>query len=238
MAQKLYQGSSKTLYDTDEEYALIMVFEDSLRLSQDKTLHISGKGGINNMISSYLMQKLDMIGIENHLIEKINMKKQLIQRTEIYPVQIHISTLACDRYVNNLGMEEGFVFDLPVVDYRIKNSRLNYPSVNEHQIINFGWMTQYELKELRKLAIRIHDFLVGLFVSVNIRMVDIKLEFGRVFNGEEFIPMLIDEVSPDTCRLWDMDTNQKLCFEAGIEGDGSQLILAYQEVLSRLNICK
>lgn len=235
MKEKIYKGTSKTLYQSDEDYALIMSFEDTMRLSKDKIIEISGKGAINNAISAYIMQKLDMIGIDNHMIEKINMKRQLIQFVDIYPIQIHISTIASGRYVSEFGMEDGFVFESPIIDYKIKNKELNYPIINESQIINFGWLSKYELKEIKNSALRIHDFLAGLFAGIGIRMVDVKLEFGRVFNGEDFVTMLVDEISPDTCRLWDMHSNEKLCYEIAFENP-DKVIIAYREVLKRLNI--
>lgn len=235
MKEKVYKGSSKTLYQAPEDFALIMSFEDTMRISNDVVIEASGKGAINNSVSSYIMQKLEMIGIEHHFIEKINMKRQLIQFVDIYPVQLHVSTVACGRYVTEFGMEDGFVFDSPLLDFRVKNKDLNYPAINESQIVNFEWMSKYELKEIKNNAMRIHDFVNGLFAGVGIRMVDIKLEFGRVFNGEEFVTMLADEISPDTCRLWDMETNEPLCFEAASEGS-EKLIDAYQKVLKRFDI--
>lgn len=235
MKEKIYKGTSKTLYQSDEDYALIMSFEDTMRVSKDKIIEVSGKGAINNAISAYIMQKLDMIGIDNHMIEKINMKHQLIQFVDIYPIQIHVSTIASGRYVTEFGMEDGFVFESPIIDFKIKNKDLNYPIINETQIINFGWLSKYELKEIKNSAIRIHDFLAGLFAGVGIRMVDVKLEFGRVFNGEDFVTMLVDEISPDTCRLWDMNSNEKLCYEIAND-DPRAIIDAYREVLKRLKI--
>ncbi|RTK92235.1 MAG: phosphoribosylaminoimidazolesuccinocarboxamide synthase [Rickettsiales bacterium] len=235
MKEKIYKGTSKTLYQSDEDYALVMSFEDTMRVSKDKIIEVSGKGAINNTISAYIMQKLDMIGIDNHMIEKINMKRQLVQFVDIYPIQIHISTIASGRYVTEFGMENGFVFESPIIDFRIKNKDLDYPIINETQIINFGWLSKYELKEIKNNAIRIHDFLAGLFAGIGIRMVDVKLEFGRVFNGEDFVTMLVDEISPDTCRLWDMNSNEKLCYEIANDDPGA-VISAYREVLKRLKI--
>ncbi|MGC0371870.1 MAG: hypothetical protein DGJ47_000571 [Rickettsiaceae bacterium] len=233
MKQKIYQGSSKTLYQSEREDAFIMSFEDTMRID-GKTYSIPGKGVINNSISSHLMQKLGLIGIDNHLIEKSNMKRQLIQCVEIYPVQIHLSTIANGRYIKEFGMEEGFVFDSPILDWRVKNNKLNYPMVNEQQIVQFGWMSRYELKQLTQTAIRVHDYLAGYFSAIGLRMIDIKLEFGRIFNGEDFVPILIDEVSPDTCKLWDIDSNEKLCYELLNEGKEDKIIPAYQEVLRRI----
>ena len=233
MREKIYKGSTKTLYQTDEDHALIMSFEDNLKY-QDKEdgISISGKGVINNSISAHIMQHLDMIGIDNHLIKKSNMRQQLVQFVDVYPIQVHICSVACGRYVTDFGMENGFVFESPVVDFRVKNKELNYPVINESQIVSFGWLTKRELKELKITATRIYDFLSGLFAGVKIRLVDTKLEFGRVFTGEDFTTMLVDEISPDTCRLWDMDSNEKLCFEAKKE----DIIRTYREVLERLKV--
>lgn len=233
MNEKIYKGSSKTLYQSDEDYALILSFDDTLTTSDKKSLSISGKGVINNSISSILMQKLDLIGIENHLIKKTNMRQQLIQFVDIYPIQVCVCALACGRYVSDFGMEDGFVFESPIIDFRVKNKELGYPIINESQMISFGWMDNKELESLKTQAIRIFDFLTGLFSGLQIRLVDIKLEFGRVFNGEDFITILADEISPDTCRLWDMESNEKLCYEIA-ETHPEKVVPAYQEVLKRL----
>ena len=235
MNEKIYKGTSKTLYQSDEDYALIMSFDDTLKKDNKEIIDISGKGVINNNISAYIMQKLDLIGVENHFIQKNNMRQQLVQFVDVYPIQIHICTVACGRYVTDFGMEDGFVFESPIMDFRVKNKDLNYPIINESQIISFGWLSKGELRDLKNKATRVHDFLSGLFATAKIRLVDIKLEFGRVFNGEDFITMLIDEVSPDTCKLWDMETNEKLCYEIA-EEDPEKVIPAYQEIVKRLNI--
>jgi len=235
MKEKIYTGSSKTLYQADEDYALIMSFNDTLKLQDKSSIVISGKGAINNSISAFLMQKLELIGVETHFIQKNNMRQQLVQFVDVYPVQVHVSSLASGRYVTDFGMEDGFVFDSPIIDFRVKNGDLNYPIINEHQIYSFSWLSKKEIKNLKKVAIRVHDFLTGFFAGIGIRLVDIKLEFGRVFNGEDYIIMLTDEISPDTCKLWDMYNNEKLCYEIA-ETNPDLIISAYQEVLKRLSI--
>ena len=235
MKERIYKGNSKTLYQSEEDYALIMSFDDSIKKANKEIINISGKGVINNNISAYVMQQLDMIGVENHFIQKNNMRQQLVQFVDVYPVQVHICTIACGRYVIDFGMEDGFVFESPIIDFRVKNKDLSYPIINEEQILSFGWLSKQELEDLKNKAMRVHDFLSGLFTTAGIRLVDIKLEFGRVFNGEDFITMLIDEISPDTCKLWDMETNEKLCYEI-VEDDPEKILPAYQEILGRLNI--
>lgn len=235
MKEKIYKGTSKTLYQSEEDYALIMSFDDSIKMENKEIINVSGKGVINNNISAYIMQKLDMIGVENHFIQKNNMRQQLVQFVDVYPIQIHICTIACGRYVSDFGMEDGFVFESPIIDFRVKNKDLSYPIINEEQILSFGWLSKKELRDVKNKTMRVHDFLSGLFATAGIRLVDIKLEFGRVFNGEDFISMLIDEISPDTCKLWDMETNEKLCYEIA-EKEPEKILPAYQEVLNRLNI--
>ncbi len=210
--EKIYEGTRKNLYSTGDEYSILLSFHDGTHIKGTK-IKISGKAALCNSISAFLMEKLDMVGIENHFLNKINAYDQLVQFAEAYPVQAIISNVATDRYAKNFGIEEGMVFDSPIIDFRIKNSELDYPSVNEDQIYNFGWMNKFEIKELKRQTVRANDFLSGLFSSCGIRLVEASLEFGRIFNGEEFIVMLIDELSPDNLKLWDMESNKKLSYE-------------------------
>ncbi len=210
MKQKLYQGSSKILYQSTEDFAFIMAFTDKITLENGEIVEIFGKGVLNNNISSYIMTKLDMLGIDNHLIEKINMREQLIQSVDVLPIQISVTGLACGRFVKEFSMEEGYVFDHPIIDFKVRSGELKHPIINEHQILNFGWLSKKEVEQVKLQSLRIYDFLSGLFTGIGIRLVECTLEFGRVFNGEEFVVMLTDEISPDTCRLWDMNNNEKL----------------------------
>lgn len=234
MKSKIYEGSRKILYQTSEENVLTMTFSDKTRIANNQYSEISGKGVINNAISAFIMQKLDAIGIDNHFIKKLNMMEQSIQYAEVIPIKINVSNVACDRYVKDLGMELGYVFDKPIIDYRIKNSDLGYPVVNEHQMINFNWLIQEELKLIKYKAIRIFDFLTGLFAGIKIRMVSCNLEFGRIFNGEEFLIILIDEITPDTCILWDMQTNEKLGADGITEESNAHSVCTYQRILQSL----
>lgn len=235
MRNKIYQGSSKTLYQTDEDHALVMAFNDSVKVDNGKIVNISGKGVINNNISAFIMNRLDIIGIENHFIEKINMREQLVQFVDVLPIRLSISTIACGRYVQEFGIEEGYVFDYPIIDFTVKNSLLKYPVINEYQILSFGWLSKEEISEVKSKALRIHDFLTGLFTGLGLRLIECNLEFGKVFNGEEFIIMLADEISLDNCRLWDVQTNEKLSFEL-INLDPDAASKAYQKAMQRFNL--
>ena len=231
--EKIFSGTTKTIYRSDEEYFGLMSFEDTHRTKEGKIIEISGKGAINNSISSFVMNKLSLVGIENHFIKKANMRQQLIQLVDVLPIQVNICTVACGNYVEKFGLDEGFVFDTPVVEYRVKSPDLQYPVINEDQMINFGWLIKEELKELKIQARRVHDFLSGLFAGVGLRLTECKLEFGRVFNGEEIILLLADEITPDNCRLWDVNSNEKFSFEA-IDEAPEEAAAKYREVLARL----
>lgn len=232
---KIYEGSSKIIYQTDSDYTLRQFFKDELKLPNKEKITIAGKGVLNNKISAFIMQKLDIAGIENHFVENINMREQLVQMMDVYPVIVQITNLATGRYIKDFGIEEGFVFDQPMMEFRIKNGDLAYPIVNEQQIYSLGWMSHHEIKELKRKATRVYDFLTGFFAGNGMRLVDAKLEFGRIFNGEEFSAMLVDEITPDNCRIWDINSNKKLDYEAVAENPENAIEI-YQEVAKRLGI--
>lgn len=232
MKKKLYEGSSKTLYSSEEDFLLIMAFSDKATLENGETIDVSGKGVLNNNISAFIMSKLEMIGIENHFIEKINMREQLIQYVDMFPVQVVVSSVACGRFVKEFGMDEGFVFDKPIIDFCVRSREFKYPIVNEHQILNFDWLTKDEIRIVKKQALRIYDFLSGLFFGIGIRLVECRLEFGRVFTGEESIVMLTDEISPDTCKLWHINSNERLGFEL-LEKEPNKAFKSYQLIADR-----
>ncbi|WP_341791816.1 phosphoribosylaminoimidazolesuccinocarboxamide synthase [Rickettsia endosymbiont of Gonocerus acuteangulatus] len=233
MKKKLYEGSSKTLYTSEEEFLLVMAFSDRATLENGEIIDVSGKGVLNNNISSFVMNKLEMIGIENHFIEKLNMREQLIQYVEMFPLQVVVSSVACGRFVKEFGMDEGFVFDKPIIDFKVKSREFKYLIVNEHQILNFGWLTKDEINIVKKQALRIYDFLSGLFIGIGIRLVECSLEFGRVFTGEESFVMLTDEISPDTCKLWHINSNERLGFEL-LEKDPAKAYESYKLIADRL----
>jgi phosphoribosylaminoimidazole-succinocarboxamide synthase len=191
---KFFEGKTKILYKAAEDFTLVQFFKDDLYLDNGKRFEISGKGSYNNSISSYLMSKLDVINLDTHFIEKLNMKEQLIQMVEIIPISVQVNNLAYGRYVTNFGLQEGYLFDRAIIDF-VSKSPTNSP-VNENQMLAFEWVTKDELKSIKAMALRVHDFLTGLFIQAEIRLVSCSLEFGKVFNGEEFIIMLADEISP------------------------------------------
>lgn len=233
---KVYEGTEKTFYASpEEEFALIEFFKDTVKLSDGKVVEASGKGVLRNSISAHLMSKLDMVGIDNHFIEKLNMREQLIQMVDMLPLRVSVTFLACGRYTEQFGLEEGYVFEKPMIDFFYKTPDKLIPATNEDQLTNLCLLTSYDIDAIKKISLRAADYLAGYFAASGIRLVEASFEMGKVFTGEEFIMMLADEISPDTCRLWDLDSNDKLDFEA-ISKNPDDAVKIYQQVLERLGV--
>lgn len=233
--EKMHEGIEKTFYFHDKEFALVEHFKDFARTANGEVVEISGKGVLKNSVSAFLMEKLDLIGIEHHFIEKLNMREQVIQMVDILPLKISISYLACGRYVQEFGMEEGIVFEKPMIDFRLKQDEDLYPIVNEEQIMHFCYMNEYSMKDLKSIVHRAGDFLAGIFAGVGIRLVQATFTMGTVFDGQEFVHLIADEISPDTCRLWDLANNTKLDFEHMMQYPEDTMTI-YAEVMRRLGI--
>ena len=231
---KIYEGSTKDVFQMhDDESTLQLFFKDDMIISGE-SLKISGKGVINNSISSYMMMQMDLIGLENHFIEKSNMREQVIQILDMLPVQVRVSNVAVDSYVTSYGVQEGYIFETPMIEFRVKNRASGNPVINQDQKIAFNWASLAEIREVKKLALRANDFLTGYFAGCGFRLIESYFEFGRVFNGEDFIFMLADEITPESCILWDMDSNDKFDIETIAKSNNP--IALYQEVQKRLRV--
>ena len=234
----IYEGKAKCLYEGPEEGTLIQHFKDeATAFNNQKKGIITGKGVLNNKISEFLMVRLADIGIPTHFIRNLNMREQLVRSLEIIPIEVVIRNYAAGSMCKRFGIEEGTIMMSPIVEFYYKDDALGDPMVTDEHIINFGWASAEELEILRSLSLRVNDFLSGLFVACKMRLVDFKLEFGRFLMEEEGLMqiMLADEISPDTCRLWDIETNEKLDkdrFRQGLGGEAE----AYQEVARRLGL--
>lgn len=233
--KKLYEGSTKILYQTEEDSTLIQFFKDDFVLNKKKKIEIDGKGAMNNSISAFIMQKLDLVGISTHLIEKINMREQCVQVVDVLPIQVEVSNISYGRYVTQFGIKEGYVFNRPLVDFMVKNIANELPIINENQIMSFGWLTKKEIDFLTRQSIRVNDFLSGLFAGHSMRLVSCKLEFGKVFSENQSVLMLADEISPDNCRIWDMNTNEKIDYEYVIKNP-DKATYPYKEITKRLKL--
>ncbi len=233
----IYDGKAKTIYEGPEPGTVIQYFKDDATARNGKRHElIAGKGVLNNRISAHLMTKLESIGIPTHFLKSVNMREQLVRQVEIVPVEVVIRNIAAGSLSKRLGIKEGTVLPYPLVEFYYKNDALGDPMVSENHIVALGWADPYELEEMVALAYRINDYLNGLFAGINIRLVDFKVEFGRLFGEyDELYILLADEISPDNCRLWDANTGEKLDKDRFREELGG-LIDAYQNVAKRLGL--
>ena len=210
--KQVYEGKAKILFEGPESGTLIQYFkDDATAFNNKKHAVITGKGVLNNRISEYLMMKLHDVGIPTHFVRRLNMREQLIREVEIIPIEVVVRNIAAGSLGKRLGIEDGTLLPRSIVEYYFKSDELGHPLVAEEHVTAFGWATPQEIDDIMALSIRINDFLSGLFLGVGIRLVDFKLEFGRLWgeHGELYI-ILADEISPDNCRLWDEKTKEKM----------------------------
>ncbi len=232
----IYEGKAKKLFEGPEPGTIIQHFkDDATAFNNQKKGTISGKGVMNNRISEYLMTRLGEIGIPTHFIRSLNMREQLVRAVQIVPLEVIIRNVAAGSFAKRFGIPDGKVIGHPLIEYCFKNDALGDPFVTEEHIYAFGWATPSELDEIRMYSFRINDFLAGLFMGVGIRLVDFKLEFGRVIEGDREYLVLADEISPDNCRLWDVNTGYRLDKDR-FRQDLGGVENAYQEVARRLGV--
>ncbi|MFP4098022.1 MAG: phosphoribosylaminoimidazolesuccinocarboxamide synthase [Alphaproteobacteria bacterium] len=235
--KKLYDGKAKTLYAGLEAGTVIQYFKDDATAGNGKKhAIIPGKGVLNNRISSHLMAQLEAIGIPTHFIRSINMREQLVHEVEIIPLEVVVRNIAAGSICPRLGLQEGMILPKSLVEFYYKKDELNDPLVSEDQIITFDWADPFELEEMVDMTLRVNDFLRGLFAGIGIKLVDFKLEFGRIYgaHGELYI-VLADEISPDNCRLWDAQTNEKFDKDR-FRRDLGDLIEGYEVIAKRLGL--
>ncbi|MEM6617618.1 MAG: phosphoribosylaminoimidazolesuccinocarboxamide synthase [Pseudomonadota bacterium] len=234
--RRIYEGKAKVLYEGPEPGTLVQHFkDDATAFNNEKHDRIDGKGVLNNRISEYLFSRLTDIGVPNHFIRRMNMREQLIREVEIIPLEVIVRNVAAGSLSKRLGIEEGTTLPRSIIEFCFKNDELGDPMVAEEHITAFGWASPQEIDDIMALSIRINDFLSGLFLGVGIRLVDFKLEFGRLWENDMVRIILADEISPDSCRLWDMKTEEKLDKDR-FRRDMGGLVEAYQEVARRLGI--
>ncbi len=236
--KKIYEGKAKILYEGPEPGTLIAHFkDDATAFNNEKHGVLEGKGVLNNRISEFLMQRIGDIGIPTHFIKRINMREQLIREVEIIPLEIVCRNIAAGSICKRLGLKDGEKLSRPIVEYYYKDDDLGDPLVAEEHIAAFNWAGPQEVEDMVSMTLRVNDFLSGLFAAVNIKLVDFKLEFGRQYDGEMVRTILADEISPDSCRLWDADTGKRLDKDRFRQELGG-VTDAYAEVAKRLGIMK
>ena len=233
---QLYEGKAKVIFEGPEPGTVVAHFkDDSADLTSGKPAVVTGKGVINNAISELIMTRLSEIGVPTHLIKRLNMREQLLHKVEIIPIEVVVRNVVAGSLAKRFGMEEGAPLARSIVEFYYKIDDLGCPMALEEHITAFGWVSHPELDEIMSLALRTNDFLSGLFSGIGIKLINFKIVFGRYWEEEQVRILLADEITPDSCRLWDLDTNKKLerdrfCQErAGIEE-------AYQEIAARLGV--
>jgi len=230
--KKLYEGKAKIVYAGPDKGTAIQHFKDhATAFNNLKKSTIEGKGVLNNRISEHILKNLEQIGIKTHLIKRINMREQLIRLVEIIPIEFIIRNIATGSLTKRLGIKDGTVLEKPLLEFCYKNDELGDPLIAREHIYAFNWASVIQLDYITEQCHRINDFMQGMFRGIGIKLVDFKLEFGTV-NGEI---ILADEISPDTCRLWDIKSDEKLDKDR-FRKDLGNLIPAYKEVARRLNI--
>lgn len=234
--KKLYEGKAKIIYEGPEPGTVIQHFkDDATAFNAEKKAVIEGKGVINNRISEFLFQRLAELKVPTHFLKTLNMREQLVLGVEIIPIEVIVRNVACGSICKRLGLDEGDALPRALVEYCYKSDELGDPLISEEHISVFGWAQQAEMDDIYNLALRINDICAGVFSGAGLQLIDIKLEFGRLIQGEEMRIVLADEISPDTCRLWDRETKKRLDKDR-FRHDMGEVAEAYQEVARRLSV--
>ena len=228
----IYEGKAKKVYATDDaELYIVSYKDDATAFNGLKKGTISGKGVINNRMSNLLMQMLEKSGVPTHYVEELNERETLVKKVSIVPIEVIIRNISAGSFAKRYGVEEGIVFDSPTIEFSYKNDDLGDPFLNSYHALALKVATKEEIETIKELAFKINDLLKDYFKKLNIDLVDFKLEFGRLSDGTI---VLADEISPDTCRLWDSDTHEKLDKDR-FRRDMGGVEEAYQEIMHRLS---
>jgi len=234
--KKIYEGKAKIIYATNDKNLVIQYFkDDATAFNNQKKTTIEGKGVLNNRISEHILSNLSEIGIKNHLVKRINMREQLVKLVEIIPIEFIVRNIATGSLTKRLGIEDGTVLERPLIEYCLKDDKLGDPIISREHILTFNWLNVIQLDLIDENLSRLNDFLQGMFRGVGIKLVDFKVEFGFTNESGKNEIILADEISPDTCRLWDSVTDKKLDKDR-FRKDLGDLIPAYTDVAKRLGI--
>jgi len=229
--EKLYEGKAKQVVATEDPDRIIIHYkDDATAFNNIKKATILNKGVLSNAISTLLFRHLEANGIKTHYIETLNERDQLCHKVQIFPIEVVVRNVIAGSMARHLGMEEGFEPKNTIFDICYKNDELGDPLMNDHQAVALGLATYEELAEIYQIAGRINEVLKALFLQIGVKLVDFKVEFGKMPTGEI---VLADELSPDTCRLWDIETGEKLDHDR-FRRDMGRVREAYEEILSRL----
>ena len=228
---QLYEGKAKRVYETEDPNLLIVSYkDDATAFNGLKKGTIAGKGAINNQMSNRLMMRLAKAGVPNHFVEELNERDTLVRRVQIVPLEVIVRNIAAGSFSKRYGVDEGVVFDEPTVEYSYKNDALGDPLLNTSHALALGAATEEEIETIRRYALKVNESLKAFWLECGVILVDFKLEFGRTADGEI---ILADEISPDTCRLWDAKTHEKLDKDR-FRRDLGGVEDAYKEIMKRL----
>lgn len=228
---QLYEGKAKRVYETEDPNLLIVSYkDDATAFNGLKKGTITGKGVINNQMSNRLMMRLAEAGVPNHFVEELSERDTLVRRVQIVPLEVIVRNIAAGSFSKRYGVDEGVVFDEPTVEYSYKNDALGDPLLNTSHALALGIATKEEIESIRRYALKVNEFLQAFWLECGVILVDFKLEFGRTADGEI---ILADEISPDTCRLWDAKTHEKLDKDR-FRRDLGGVEDAYKEIMKRL----
>lgn len=234
--RQLYEGKGKVLFEGPEPGTIVQYFkDDALSYPEGRKGIITGKGVLNNRISEYLMMRLTEIGVPTHFVRRLNMREQLVREVEIIPVVLVVRNVAAGTFAERFGLAEGTPLPRSIVEYEYKSDELKNPMIAEEHITAFGWAAPPDLDEMMAIALRTNDFLNGLFLGCGLRLVDFRVEFGRLWEEDHVRLLLADELSPDNCRLWDVQTGEKMDRDR-FDRDLGNVEEGYQEVARRLGI--
>ncbi|UDF04693.1 phosphoribosylaminoimidazolesuccinocarboxamide synthase [Asticcacaulis sp. AND118] len=236
--KKIYEGKAKILYEGPEPGTLVQYFkDDATAFNGEKKAQLEGKGVINNRISEFVMTRLTNIGVQNHFIKRLSLREQLIREVEIIPLEVVCRNVVAGSMAKRFNLPEGQQLPRSIIEFYYKNDEMGDPMITEEHITAFNWATTQEIDDILAMTLRVNDFLCGLFAAVGITLVDFKIEFGRLFEGEFARVILADEISPDSCRLWDTASGEKLDKDR-FRRDMGDVIESYTEVAKRLGIMK
>ena len=229
--QQLYEGKAKKVYATaDENLYIVSYKDDATAFNGLKKGTIAGKGVINNRMSNLLMQMLESHGVPTHFVKELSDRDTLVKKVSIVPLEVIIRNISAGSFAKRYGVKEGIVFDAPTIEFSYKNDDLGDPLLNRYHALALKLATAEEIDQIEKYAFRVNEVLKDYFLKLNITLVDFKLEFGRLPDGTI---VLADEISPDTCRFWDVSTGEKLDKDR-FRRDLGGVEDAYQEVMRRL----
>lgn len=227
----LYEGKAKKIFETDNpEILLVSYKDDATAFNGVKRGTIEGKGLINNKVTNYMMRLLEKSQIPTHYIEEISDRETLVKKVSIIPLEVIIRNVSAGSFAKNYGVEEGIIFDEPTIEFSYKNDKLGDPLINSYHAIALKLATKEEIETIKKYAFKINEEMKKFFISINVKLIDFKLEFGKLEDGTI---VLADEISPDTCRFWDATTNEKLDKDR-FRRDLGNVEGAYKEMMKRI----